>query len=198
MMITLMMEWRSRFYHITVIIMIIIIIIIIISIIVIIITIIITIDTTGLPILQLLLGRFIPSTDILGTYTSTALVCVSCPNYHCYLRLHCDTQLLYYLNTGLAVLHPMKLTVYEVIPEGEKPVVYTTQRHLSYLYLSTCLSIYLPTYIYLGNKNGRVSYYSLRRAYSHDLGGVEGRHFTAYNMMTGSFGAGGVGLDSYA
>jgi len=48
-----------------------------------------------------------------------------------------------------------------------------------------------------GNKNGRVSYYSLRRAYSHDLGGVEGRHFTAYNMMTGSFGAGGAGLDTY-
>jgi len=43
--------------------------------------------------------------------------------------------------------------------------------------------------IITGNKNGRVSYYSLRKAYSHDLG-IEGKHFTAYNMMTGSFGAG--------
>ena len=114
----------------------------------------------------------------------------------------------------------MKLTVYEVIPEGEKPMYVrhykTTEPSIislsiylpTYLpthlplptYLSTYLPIYLPTYIYLppiispmiaGNKNGRVSYYSLRRAYSHELGGVEGRHFTAYNMMTGSFGAGG-------
>jgi hypothetical protein len=54
--------------------MIIIVIIIIISIIVIIITIvIITIDTTGLPILQLLLGRFIPSTDILGTHETYSM-----------------------------------------------------------------------------------------------------------------------------
>ena len=63
------------------------------------------------------------------------------PNYRCCLRLDCDTLLLlllilllllyytttstttaaalYCLHTGLAVLHPMKLTVHEVIPEGE-------------------------------------------------------------------------------
>eukprot|EP01035_Chromulina_nebulosa_P033119 gene33119-44335_t len=73
------------------------------------------------PILQLLLGAFIPSTDILG----------------------------------VAVLHPKRLAVYEVIPQG--------------------------------SKDGRVNYYSMRRAYQHNLG-VDGRHFTAYNMISGSFG----------
>jgi Bardet-Biedl syndrome 9 protein len=32
-----------------------------------------------------------------------------------------------------------------------------------------------------------VNFYSLRRAYAHDLG-LEGKHFTAYNMNSGSFG----------
>ena len=73
------------------------------------------------PILQLLLGAFIPATDILG----------------------------------VAVLHPKRLTVYEIIPQGLK--------------------------------DGRVNYYSMRRAYQHMLG-VDGKHFTAYNMTCGSFG----------
>lgn len=73
------------------------------------------------PILQLLIGRFIPSTDI----------------------------------NGLAVLHPRQLVVYELNPQG--------------------------------NKDGRVNYYSLRKAYSHDLG-MDGKHFTAYNMTMGAFG----------
>jgi Bardet-Biedl syndrome 9 protein len=38
-----------------------------------------------------------------------------------------------------------------------------------------------------GNKDGRVNFYSLRRAYAHDLG-VDGKHFTAYNMNSGCFG----------
>lgn len=78
-------------------------------------------ESLGAPIIQLLVGRFIPSTDI----------------------------------NGLAVLHPRSLVVYEVLPQG--------------------------------NKDGRVNYYSLRRAYAHDLG-IEGRHFTAYNMASGRFG----------
>lgn len=41
-------------------------------------------ESLGLPILQLLLGKFIPSTDLLG----------------------------------VAVLHPKKLTVYEICPQG--------------------------------------------------------------------------------
>jgi Bardet-Biedl syndrome 9 protein len=73
------------------------------------------------PILQLLVGRFIPSTE----------------------------------NCGLAVLHPRKLVVYEVSPKGQK--------------------------------EGRANYHVLHKAYEHVLG-VEGKHFTAYNMTSGSFG----------
>lgn len=36
-------------------------------------------------------------------------------------------------------------------------------------------------------KDDRVSYYTLRRVYSHELG-VEGKHFTAFNMTFGAFG----------
>ena len=36
-------------------------------------------------------------------------------------------------------------------------------------------------------KDDRVSYYTLRRAYKHDLG-IEGKHFTAFNMICGPFG----------
>lgn len=36
-------------------------------------------------------------------------------------------------------------------------------------------------------KDDRVSYYSLRKLYLHDLG-IDGRHFTAYNMTFGAFG----------
>ena len=32
-----------------------------------------------------------------------------------------------------------------------------------------------------------MNFYSLRKAYSHDLG-LDGKHFTAYNMNSGSFG----------
>ena len=78
-------------------------------------------ESLGLPILQLLLGKFIPSTDILG----------------------------------IAVLHPKKLVVYEIVPQGVK--------------------------------DGRVNYYSMRKAYQHILG-LEGKHFTAYNMTCGAFG----------
>eukprot|EP01032_Pedospumella_encystans_P011289 gene11289-13134_t len=78
-------------------------------------------ESLGQPILQLLLGRFIPSSTTLG----------------------------------LAVLHPKKLAVYELVPQG--------------------------------NRDGRVNFYSLRKAYAHDLG-LDGKHFTAYNMNSGSFG----------
>lgn len=36
-------------------------------------------------------------------------------------------------------------------------------------------------------KDDRVSYYTLRKVYAHDLG-VEGKHFTAFNMTFGAFG----------
>lgn len=73
------------------------------------------------PILQLAVGRFIPSNDTLA----------------------------------VAILHPRELVVYEVLPQAVK--------------------------------DDRVSYYSLRRLYFHDLG-VDGKHFTAYNMTFGPFG----------
>jgi Bardet-Biedl syndrome 9 protein len=38
-----------------------------------------------------------------------------------------------------------------------------------------------------GNKDGRVNFYTLRKAYSHDLG-IDGKHFTAFSMHSGFFG----------
>lgn len=70
------------------------------------------------PILQLLLGQFIPGSELLG----------------------------------VAVLHPRTLVVYEIVPQGLK--------------------------------DGRVSFYSMKKAYQHQLG-VDGQHFTAYNMTSG-------------
>lgn len=49
-------------------------------------------ESLGLPILQLLLGKFIPSSDGLG----------------------------------VAVLHPKKLVVYEIIPQGTHPSISST------------------------------------------------------------------------
>jgi Bardet-Biedl syndrome 9 protein len=73
------------------------------------------------PILQLLIGLFIPSTDALG----------------------------------LAVLHPRRLVVYELLVNQ--------------------------------GRDGRVNYYSLQKLYEHNLG-IEGKHFTAYNMISGTLG----------
>lgn len=36
-------------------------------------------------------------------------------------------------------------------------------------------------------RDGRVNYYSLQKLYEHNLG-IEGKHFTAYNMISGTFG----------
>eukprot|EP01038_Epipyxis_sp_PR26KG_P016237 gene16237-22098_t len=74
------------------------------------------------PIIQVMAGKFIPSTDLLG----------------------------------LAILHPRKLVIYEIIPQNVK--------------------------------DGRANYYSLNRSYQHDLGVDGGKHFTAFNMTSGSFG----------
>lgn len=38
-----------------------------------------------------------------------------------------------------------------------------------------------------GMKDGRANYYSMHKAYQHDLG-IDGKHFTAYNMSSGLFG----------
>jgi Bardet-Biedl syndrome 9 protein len=79
-------------------------------------------ESLGQPILQLLLGQFIPSDEHLG----------------------------------LAILFPKKLAVYEITPQG--------------------------------NKDGRgANYYTMRKCYDHILG-VDGKHFTAYNMTVGAFG----------
>lgn len=78
-------------------------------------------ESLGLPILQLLIGLFVPSTPHLG----------------------------------LAVLHPMKLSVYEINAQS--------------------------------GKDGRINFYSMKKLYEHDLG-LDGKHFTAYNMVSGSFG----------
>lgn len=45
----------------------------------------------------------------------------------------------------------------------------------------------LTNFLTTGNRDGRVNFYSLRKAYAHDLG-LDGKHFTAYNMNSGSFG----------
>lgn len=80
-------------------------------------------ESLGVPILQLLIGQFIPSVENL---------------------------------LGLAVLHPKKLVVYEVNAQG--------------------------------SKDGKgANYYSLRKCYEHNLG-LDGKHFTAYNMISGPFG----------
>lgn len=79
-------------------------------------------ESLSLPILQLQLGQFIPSTE----------------------------------NLGLAILHPKKLAVFELNAQS--------------------------------NKDGKsVNYYALRKCYEHNLG-LEGKHFTAYNMIVGPFG----------
>jgi Bardet-Biedl syndrome 9 protein len=80
-------------------------------------------ENLGLPILQVLLGLFIPSVENL---------------------------------LGLAVLHPKKLVVYEVVGQGMKD-------------------------------NKPANYYSLQKCYEHNLG-LDGKHFTAYNMISGAFG----------
>lgn len=43
------------------------------------------------------------------------------------------------------------------------------------------------TYLLSGQVNGKANYHVMRKAYEHILG-VDGRHFTAYNMTSGSFG----------
>ena len=57
---------------------------------------------------------------------------------------------------------------------------------LVYLVISSQCNVN-DAFISTGNKDGRVNFYSLRRAYAHDLG-IEGKHFTAYNMNSGCFG----------
>jgi Bardet-Biedl syndrome 9 protein len=80
-------------------------------------------EMLGLPILQVMIGLFIPAVDNL---------------------------------LGLAVLHPKKLVVYEVVGQGMKD-------------------------------NKPASYYALQKCYEHNLG-LDGKHFTAYNMISGPFG----------
>ena len=74
------------------------------------------------PILQILSGRFVPSS----------------PDH-----------------VGLAVLHPRKLVVYELVPQT--------------------------------SQGGRANFYKLELLYEHDLG-MDGKHFTAFNMTYGEFG----------
>lgn len=73
----------------------------------------------GAPILQLLLGNFMPRTNLLA----------------------------------VAVLHPRSLVVYQIVPQGVK--------------------------------DGRVSFHQMRKEYEHQLG-INGEHFTAYNMTSGT------------
>ena len=79
-------------------------------------------EDLGAPVLQVLMGKFIPSTE----------------------------------SNGLAVLHPRKLAVYEVIPQGQR--------------------------------DGPATYHTMRRVYEHVLGLEGGKHFTAFNMASGTFG----------
>lgn len=82
-------------------------------------------DNLGEPILQLLLGQFIPSSPM----------------------------------NSLAVLHPRKLTVYELI-----------------------LGINNDR-----NNKDKANFHTINKIYQHDLG-LGGQHFTAYNMCSGCFG----------
>lgn len=75
------------------------------------------------PILQLLIGRFIPSANYLA----------------------------------LAVLHPTKLVVYEVVGDGGR------------------------------DASKGSAFFTLQKCYAHDLG-IDGKHFSAYNMAAGLFG----------
>lgn len=80
------------------------------------------------PILQILLGQFIPANETLA----------------------------------LAVLHPRKLVVYELIPSNSNN----------------------------GGGDGKkaaANFYTLDKLYEHDLG-LGGKHFTAFNMTSGNFG----------
>ena len=52
------------------------------------------------------------------------------------------------------------------------------------LYLNENLTAGTPS---LGQVDGKANYHSMRKAYEHNLG-VEGKHFTAYNMISGPFG----------
>lgn len=52
-------------------------------------------------------------------------------------------------------------------------------RSINEIFTVDCLS--------LGQVDGKANYHSMRKAYEHNLG-VEGKHFTAYNMISGPFG----------
>ena len=80
-------------------------------------------DALGEPILQVLVGRFVPAVNYLA----------------------------------LAVLHPTKLAVYEVVGNAGK------------------------------DASKGAAFHSLQKCYVHDLG-IDGKHFSAHNMTSGSFG----------
>ena len=56
--------------------------------------------------------------------------------------------------------------------------------------IQLCLisKIFAVSFLLIGQADGKANYHSLRKAYEHNLG-VEGKHFTAYNMISGPFGS---------
>lgn len=83
-------------------------------------------EDLGQPVLQVLAGRFIPSTNLLA----------------------------------LAVLHPTKLSVFEIVSGPANSG---------------------------GSGAAKASFFSLQKTYTHDLG-IDGKHFSAHNMASGLFG----------
>lgn len=73
------------------------------------------------------------------------------------------------------MLHPRKLTVFEFVPQG------------------LLLSLFICRHFFIASQSGKAAYYNLGKIYEHRLG-LDGKHFTAFNMIYGPFG-GVVGKD---
>lgn len=78
---------------------------------------------------------------------------------------------------GLAILHPRRLSVYEFVPQGISKLSRNTD-----IYIASSVFFFLS-----GNAGGKAAYYTFTKIYHHDLG-MDGKHFTAFNMIYGPFG----------
>lgn len=80
-------------------------------------------------------------------------------------------------NIGIAVLHPRKLVVYELLPQGPCGL-HSRTSHLYFVWR-----------IVVSSTTNRVTHYTFSKVYQHSLGDSDGKHFTAAAMMSGMYTA---------